>query len=169
MDSTRCDSIHRSYKIKQEAEQGVSHQPTRSFSISFQDLFNRAGGRTSTLAGRLKTMSAGRFPIRPLWTVRESASRVIRCGEFGFSRDSRILRAARSGSSVIPIGQVKRPRRPCFSSLPILGPSDSQELSDLIHREGQDKNQPTSRDAPTGHKLFNFISFSFQSRRWAHI
>ena len=27
----------------------------------------------------------------------------------------------------------------------------------------------TSRDAPTGQKLFNFISISFQSRRWAHI
>ena len=27
----------------------------------------------------------------------------------------------------------------------------------------------TSRDAPTGHKLFNFISLSFHSRRWAHI
>jgi hypothetical protein len=27
----------------------------------------------------------------------------------------------------------------------------------------------TSRDAPTGHKLFNFISTTFQSRRWAHI
>ena len=27
----------------------------------------------------------------------------------------------------------------------------------------------TTHDAPTGHKLFNFISFSFQLRRWAHI
>ena len=27
----------------------------------------------------------------------------------------------------------------------------------------------TRHDAPTGHKHFNFISFSFQSRRWAHI
>ena len=27
----------------------------------------------------------------------------------------------------------------------------------------------TSRDAPTGHKLFNFISTSLQPRRWAHI
>ena len=122
-----------------------------------------------TLAGRLKTMSTSRFPIRPLWTVQESASRVIRCGEFGVSRDSRILREARSGSCVIPIGQVKRPRQPCFSRLPIPDPSGSQGLSDRVHREVQDKNQPTSRDAPTGHKLFNFISFSFQSRRWAHI
>jgi hypothetical protein len=28
---------------------------------------------------------------------------------------------------------------------------------------------PTSRDAPTGQTLFNFISESLQSRRWAHI
>ena len=28
---------------------------------------------------------------------------------------------------------------------------------------------PTSRDAPTGHNLFNFISTSLQPRRWAHI
>ena len=28
---------------------------------------------------------------------------------------------------------------------------------------------PTSRDAPTGHKLSKLCSFSFQSRRWAHI
>ena len=27
----------------------------------------------------------------------------------------------------------------------------------------------TSRDAPTGHKLFKFIPTSFQPRRWAHI
>ena len=27
----------------------------------------------------------------------------------------------------------------------------------------------TSHGAPTGHKLFKFISISFQSRRWAHI
>jgi hypothetical protein len=27
----------------------------------------------------------------------------------------------------------------------------------------------TSRGAPTGHKLFNFISTSFQPRRWAHL
>jgi hypothetical protein len=31
------------------------------------------------------------------------------------------------------------------------------------------KKRRTSRGAPTGHKLFNFTSFSFQSRRWAHI
>lgn len=30
-------------------------------------------------------------------------------------------------------------------------------------------NSPTSRGAPTGHKLFNFTSFSFQSPWWAHI
>ena len=30
-------------------------------------------------------------------------------------------------------------------------------------------NYRTSRDAPTGHKLFNFISTSLQPRRWAHI
>ncbi len=30
-------------------------------------------------------------------------------------------------------------------------------------------NSPTTRDAPTGHKLFNFISTSLQPRRWAHI
>ncbi len=32
-----------------------------------------------------------------------------------------------------------------------------------------EKTKRTSRDAPTGHKLFNFISTSFQPRRWAHI
>ena len=32
-----------------------------------------------------------------------------------------------------------------------------------------DQMTRTSRDAPTGHKLFNCISFSLQPRRWAHI
>jgi hypothetical protein len=31
------------------------------------------------------------------------------------------------------------------------------------------KKMPTSRDAPTGHKPFNFTSTSHQPRRWAHI
>jgi hypothetical protein len=29
--------------------------------------------------------------------------------------------------------------------------------------------EPTSRDAPADHKLFNFVSFSIQLRRWGHI
>ena len=33
---------------------------------------------------------------------------------------------------------------------------------------GVARQQLTSRGAPTGHKLLNLISFSFQSRRWAH-
>ena len=32
-----------------------------------------------------------------------------------------------------------------------------------------DEEGLTSRGAPTGHKLFNFISTSLQPRRWAHI
>ena len=31
------------------------------------------------------------------------------------------------------------------------------------------KRGRTSHDAPTGHKLFNFVSISLHSRRWAHI
>jgi hypothetical protein len=41
----------------------VTHQPAKSFSISFQHPFNRAGGRTSNVRGRLKTMPA--HPDRP--------------------------------------------------------------------------------------------------------
>jgi len=36
------------FKIK-KAEQGVTHQPAKSFSISFLHPFNRAGGRTSNV------------------------------------------------------------------------------------------------------------------------
>ena len=36
-------------------------------------------------------------------------------------------------------------------------------------RHQEKKPKRTSRDAPTGHKLFNFISRSLQPRRWAHI
>jgi len=46
--------------------------------------------------------------------------------------------------------------------------SDWDDGWKFIIREKQMKRQ-NSHDAPTGHKLFNFNSFSFQSRRWAHI
>ena len=39
----------------QEAEQVVTHQPARSFPISFQHQFNRAGGRTSNVLQRKTT------------------------------------------------------------------------------------------------------------------
>jgi hypothetical protein len=39
----------------------------------------------------------------------------------------------------------------------------------VVNQNDGDPSSRTNRDAPTGHKLFKFISFSFQSRRWAHI
>jgi hypothetical protein len=46
----------------------------------------------------------------------------------------------------------------------------STRTLDGLIRSGISKTRsPASRDASTGHKLFKLNSFSFQSRRWAHI
>ena len=47
--------------------------------------------------------------------------------------------------------------------------TDIVALGLFVHPELHAIDLITSRDAPTGHKLFNFISTSLQPRRWAHI
>ncbi|QTN32871.1 hypothetical protein HZ994_11220 [Akkermansiaceae bacterium] len=47
--------------------------------------------------------------------------------------------------------------------------SRAEDYIEVIDCSTNQKKSLTSRGAPTGHKLFNFISTSFQSRRWAHI
>jgi hypothetical protein len=56
----------------------VSNQPAISFSISFQHHFNRAGGRTSNVARKARTMEIQKEVNKPtplfVWTMRLAGS-----------------------------------------------------------------------------------------------
>ena len=71
-------------------------------------------------------------------------------------------------SSVICVGGSSLSFGASSSCLPDYSRSDSQSFSDRSASNLADQIRRTSRVAPTGHKLFNCISTSLQSRRWAH-
>ena len=170
----------------------MTHQPAISFSISFLSPFNRAGGRTSNVREEMKSyryspdliaavqeipvpessvncMSGfdeprGSEPFR--WA--SSGSRVIRVGGFRALGDLRPFRFASSSSSVTRVGGSSLISGSSSSCLPARSRSDRHRSFVRPASNLPDQIARTSRDAPTGHKLFNRISTSLQPRRWAH-
>jgi len=142
----------------------MTHQPAISFSISIQHLFNRAGGRTSNVRAKMKSYRLTPDLHSPVQKIPQPWSSVIRVGGFGAPRSPRRFRFVSSGSSESRTGD--------FSL--ILGSSSSH----LLDRHRADSHDSFIRPAstgpipdgankarlPTGHKLFNHTSTTFQSR-----
>ena len=146
----------------------MTHQPAISFSISFPSPFNRTGGRTFNVREEMKSYKFTSDLIAAFREIPMRGSSVIHVGGFRACRSLRRFRLASSGSSVTRVGGSCLIFCAGSSCLPDHSRSDSQSLSVRPASSLPDQMERTSRDAPTGHKLFNCISFSFQSRRWAH-
>ena len=97
------------------------------------------------------------------------ASSVTRVGGFRALGDLRRFRLASASSSVSRVGGSGLIVGSSSLCVPVHSCSDRYRSFVRPASSLPDQMTRTSRDAPTGHKLFNFISFSFQSRRWAHI
>ena len=147
----------------------MTHQPATSFSIAFRHPFNRAGGRTSNVREEMKSYRFTSVLIAAFRKILRQASSVTRVGGFRACRSLRRFRLPSASSSVSRV----RDSDLIFGSSSLCAPVHSR--SDRYHSFVRllsylpDQMTRTSRDAPTGHKLFNCISTSLQPRRWAHI
>ena len=147
----------------------MTHQPAISFSISFLSPFNCAGGRTSNVLRKLKSYRFTSVLIAAYRKIPRRASSVTRVGGFRALDGLRRLRLASASSSVSRVGGSSLIFGSSSLWVPVHSRSDRYRSFVRPASCPPDQMARTSRDAPTGHKLFNCISFSFQSRRWAHI
>ena len=97
------------------------------------------------------------------------ASSVNRVGGFRACRSLRRFRLASASSSVSRVGDSGLIFGSSSLCVPLHSRSDRYRSFVRLVSYLPDQMARTSRDAPTGHKLFICISTSSQPRRWAHI
>ena len=127
-----------------------------------------AGGSTFDVREEMKSYRFTSVLIAAYRKIPRRASSVTRVGGFRACRSLRRFRLASASSSVSRV----RDSDLIFGSSSLCAPvhSRSDRYRSFVRPASCLPDQMTRTSvAPTGHKLFNFISTSLQPRRWAHI